>query len=476
MSPYGPVPIQAVMSQSSCRCRLRVAASRHDLYPGHQLPSQSWGRSQLPPESKVAPSHQEIARIQALDAGVFRTLHLQAQRGIVGHSLHGNQDLRRSQQQQQSVATTVTLDSSWNLGGLGNPDPIAAHGGVPPVAVAPVTDDNRGVAPDQTPVITPQSASQPAEIQRTLGDGHDLTSPRFSQLLELEAAYDNERIIKKGASGRGVQAIQQALYDLGFRLKGFGADGAFGPETDQAVRQYQRSQGLSPDGKVGPLTMTKLDQRFPAVKLPKNLKAKWTWPCVRDLLCPWSPHTVNVLQTYTVKSFDNIFWDDEKWDGKAWVVDPFPGGGYHRHSAREIGLLNNTCERVAETLYHEVLHAEQPTSHTTTQDEEGYAYRIGEEFSIAMGLSGRPALRSNDPQGREFADKAKVDASVAAKYPSVGPAGEEIIGHAPSGGADVEVRRPDGSIYVRPANIGEKVPGPIRIVNEATHDTSKWAC
>ncbi|MEQ8542365.1 MAG: DUF4157 domain-containing protein [Coleofasciculus sp. D1-CHI-01] len=326
--------------------------------------------------------------------------------------------------------------------------------------------------------VVQQGVGQKQTLQRTLGDGHDLTSPRFSKLLDLEEAYDDETLIKKGSSGRGVQAIQQALYDIGIPLPKFGADGEFGAETDAAVRQFQKGKGLVPDGLVGPKTMAALDARFPPVTLPAKakLRATWNWSCVKDILCPWSPHTVDVLSSYTVKSFDSIFWDDEKWDGKSWVVDPFPGGGYQSTSDREIGLLNDeTCEAVAETLYHEVLHAKQPSTHSTTQEVEGYAYRIGEEFSIGMGLSGFPELRSSDAQGREYADQAKVDEFVAAEYPSVAGGGEEIIGRLGSG-PDVEVLRPDGSVYVRPAKIGEKVPGPIRTVNEVTHDTSKWTC
>jgi hypothetical protein len=312
-------------------------------------------------------------------------------------------------------------------------------------------------------------------VQRTLGDGHDLTSPRFSRLLDLEAAYDDETLIKIGSSGRDVQAIQQALYDIGIPLPRFGADGDFGLETYEAVRQFQISQGLSADGKVGPLTMAALDARFSPVTLPTKLSDPWTWPCVRDILCPWSPHTVDVLSSYTVKSFDSIFWDDEKWDGASWVIDPFPGGGYHDTSSREIGLLNESCEDVAQTLYHEVLHAEQPSTHITTQDKEGYAYRIGEEFSIAMGFSGVPELRSTDAQGREYGDRAKIDAFVAKKYPSVAGKGEEIIRRLGSG-PEVEVRSPEGSIYVRFAKIDEKVPGPIRTVKPVTHNTSGWTC
>jgi len=325
---------------------------------------------------------------------------------------------------------------------------------------------------------TCDSCRQPT-VQRTLGDGHDLTSPRFSRLLDLEAAFDDERMVADGAQGRGVQAIQHALYDLGFRVARKGADGAFGPETVAAVRAFQGANPpLRVDGIVGPRTMAALDARFAAPALPPaaDRSAPWTVPCVRDVLCPWSPHTVDVLATrITLKSFDSISWADEMWDGAAWVPSVFPGGGYN--TGTEIGVLNSSCETMAETLYHEVLHAEQPTSHRTTRDREAYAYRIGEEFSIAMGLGGDPGLRSTDAQGREFADRGKVDTMVAAEYPSVPASGadEEIIGKG-AGAGEVQVERADGSIYTRPARVGEKVPGPIALANEVTHAPGDWVC
>jgi len=36
---------------------------------------------------------------------------------------------------------------------------------------------------------------------------------------------------------------------------GVEADGWFGPITEAAVKDYQRSEGLVPDGIVGPITM-----------------------------------------------------------------------------------------------------------------------------------------------------------------------------------------------------------------------------
>ena len=124
-----------------------------------------------------------------------------------------------------------------------------------------------------------------------------------------------------------------------------------------------------------------------------------------------------------------------------------------------------------------MLHAEQPTTQTTTRATESYAYRIGEEMSIALGLSGDPTLRSTDAQGKQFADPAKVESMVSAEYPSV-PAGapaDEIIGKG-AGTGTVQVQRPDGTIYTRSAAVGEKVDGPEQLVNEVTHPNAVWTC
>lgn len=318
------------------------------------------------------------------------------------------------------------------------------------------------------------------KLQRTLGDGHDLASPRFSKLLDLEAAYDSEKILKKGGSGRGVQAVQMALYDIGFRLPKNGSSGDFDAETESAVKAFQKANPpLGDNGTVDAATITALDKRFPAVALASAAirSGPWTPANVMDILCPWSPHTVEVLATkITLKSFDSISWADEEWDGKAWKPAPFPGCGYN--TGTEIGVLNSSCEEMAATLYHEVLHAEQPKSQKTTLAKESYAYRIGEEFSIAMGIGGFTQLRSTDAQGRQYADPAKVDSFVKAEYPSVpigGAPTDEIIGKGGKLG-EVLVQRANGSQYTRPAAVGEKVPGPMKIQKEVTHPKAAWKC
>ncbi|WP_244082496.1 DUF4157 domain-containing protein [Desulforhabdus sp. TSK] len=101
-----------------------------------------------------------------------------------------------------------------------------------------------------------------AKVQRTIGDGHDLVAARFSGVVELEAAFDDERLVRIPNRGNYVRLIQQSLLDMGYTLPEAGADGIFGPETKAAVERFQTDAGaVLIDGIVGPETMGLLDQR-----------------------------------------------------------------------------------------------------------------------------------------------------------------------------------------------------------------------
>jgi len=62
-------------------------------------------------------------------------------------------------------------------------------------------------------------------------------------------------LVRMGSRGNIVWLIQAALLIRGFRTE---PDGIFGPNTDNMVRQFQRSSGLSVDGIVGPNTFERL--------------------------------------------------------------------------------------------------------------------------------------------------------------------------------------------------------------------------
>lgn len=63
-----------------------------------------------------------------------------------------------------------------------------------------------------------------------------------------------------GDSGNSVALLQTQLASLGFYQGSI--DGEFGSQTEAAVIQFQTSQGLTPDGIVGPQTIAALDRAF----------------------------------------------------------------------------------------------------------------------------------------------------------------------------------------------------------------------
>jgi peptidoglycan hydrolase-like protein with peptidoglycan-binding domain len=64
-------------------------------------------------------------------------------------------------------------------------------------------------------------------------------------------------VLKNGSKGEAVTGLQSQLQRLGYDLGD--ADGVFGRRTADAVKQFQRDQGLAADGIVGPQTWAALE-------------------------------------------------------------------------------------------------------------------------------------------------------------------------------------------------------------------------
>lgn len=83
-----------------------------------------------------------------------------------------------------------------------------------------------------------------------------------SKTNNKEECSVNIEVLKKGAEGDTVKALQILLIGYGYKMenngKTYGADGSFGAATDKALRAYQSANGLDPDGSVGPKTWAKL--------------------------------------------------------------------------------------------------------------------------------------------------------------------------------------------------------------------------
>ena len=126
----------------------------------------------------------------------------------------------------------------------------------------PNTNEGKHLLAHELTHTIQQSGQVPSTLQFTIGDNRDLFSDRFAGDPVLEACLDGERVLQQGSNGDAVTKIQQALIDAGFPLPQFGADGSFGTETKNALKDFQLASSLVDDGKVGPATMSALDGLF----------------------------------------------------------------------------------------------------------------------------------------------------------------------------------------------------------------------
>lgn len=76
--------------------------------------------------------------------------------------------------------------------------------------------------------------------------------------------------IRLGDKGELVRLLQEKLNRKGYNLK---VDGDFGGKTETAVKDYQKKNGLTSDGVVGPKTWAKLLSSIEVVEVGSNYKA-----------------------------------------------------------------------------------------------------------------------------------------------------------------------------------------------------------
>ena len=73
---------------------------------------------------------------------------------------------------------------------------------------------------------------------------------------------NSSTLLKVGSRGAAVQDVQKKLVALGYNVGSTGADGVFGNATKNAVIKFQKSVGISQDGIVGSVTLTKLNEAY----------------------------------------------------------------------------------------------------------------------------------------------------------------------------------------------------------------------
>ena len=78
---------------------------------------------------------------------------------------------------------------------------------------------------------------------------------------EEKETFDPEGTLRRGDKNEAVAAMQQLLIDHKYLSEG-GADGNFGGGTEQALMEFQKAAGLTPDGIAWPQTLKKLEHVF----------------------------------------------------------------------------------------------------------------------------------------------------------------------------------------------------------------------
>lgn len=119
------------------------------------------------------------------------------------------------------------------------------------------SDDPFVNAPANTPVANttkPVAATNTTSTVRT----HVLQNAVLSRVEQLELVAAGKALIRVGARGDGVSAIQQVLMTAGYALPQ-GATGTYDAPVAEVVKAFQRAHGLTDDGIIGAQTIKKLD-------------------------------------------------------------------------------------------------------------------------------------------------------------------------------------------------------------------------
>ena len=107
--------------------------------------------------------------------------------------------------------------------------------------------------------------------------GKSVTGYTYHDVIDNLSDYDDttpdpvalgERTLRNGDTGPDVKELQEDLIKLGFDCGRCGEDGDFGDATEMAVRDFQRSFGLTVDGVFGPASYDMMCKALAALDKP----------------------------------------------------------------------------------------------------------------------------------------------------------------------------------------------------------------
>lgn len=113
------------------------------------------------------------------------------------------------------------------------------------------------------------------------------------------------RVLREGATGADVTAVQAQLVFLGYDVGSWGADGRFGAATTKAVKAFQSAEGIGVDGAVGNETRAALNAAVDRE---------------RDDVPERTSYTMSSGYRQVIKpdEWTMVRWD-RRWDGSKWL-------------------------------------------------------------------------------------------------------------------------------------------------------------
>ena len=76
--------------------------------------------------------------------------------------------------------------------------------------------------------------------------------------VQIDTTTFGSRTLQKGTKGTDVQTLQNLLIQQGYKLPKYGADGDFGTETENALKAFQKENGLEVTGIADTAVFAKL--------------------------------------------------------------------------------------------------------------------------------------------------------------------------------------------------------------------------
>ena len=121
--------------------------------------------------------------------------------------------------------------------------------------------DSWGTAETNSPVPGETVSSQPVQTTENVTIEVVTTAPPTPTPTKAPVTpTPTPKSLQRGFTGsEAVRTVQRRLKELGY-YKG-SADGDFGPATEEAVKEFQRANGLTADGKVGEKTLARMNSK-----------------------------------------------------------------------------------------------------------------------------------------------------------------------------------------------------------------------